>query len=121
LRDAADPAIATIDTVVERVARVTPTIFEVVVRSDAAIDYRAGQYFEWLLPDVTPARCFYAANRPGTARLEFHVRHYPGGRVGEALATGALTAGDILSLRGPFGSFRLSDDDERSAILVART
>jgi NAD(P)H-flavin reductase len=47
------------------------------------------------------------------------VRHYPGGRVSEALATGALAAGDGLGLRGPFGSFRLSDAEERPAILVA--
>jgi NAD(P)H-flavin reductase len=68
---------------------------------------------------VTPDRCFSAASRPGTTRLEFHVRHYRGGRVGEALATGALAAGDILALRGPFGGFRLSDDDGRPAILIA--
>jgi NAD(P)H-flavin reductase/ferredoxin len=119
LRDQADPAIATRDAVVERVTRVTPTIFEVVARSESAIDYRAGQYFEFLLPGVTPDRCFSAASRPGTTRLEFHVRHYRGGRVGEALASGALAAGDILGLRGPFGGFHLSDDDERPAILIA--
>jgi NAD(P)H-flavin reductase/ferredoxin len=119
LRDAVDPAIRETDTVIERVTRVTPTIVEVVARSAAPIAYRAGQYFEWVMPDVAPDRCFSAASRPDTTRLEFHVRLYPGGRVGDTLATGALAAGDILTLRGPFGSFRLSDDDERPAILVA--
>ncbi|MGH3578419.1 MAG: 2Fe-2S iron-sulfur cluster-binding protein [Mycobacterium sp.] len=119
MRAESGPAIREFNTVVQEVRRHGPAVAEVVVRADAPVDYHAGQYFEWVLPGIAPNRCYSAANRAGTPRLEFHVRIYEGGRISGLVSSGRLMAGDILTLRGPFGTFRLSEDDQRPAILVA--
>lgn len=119
LRAEAAPSIREFDTIVERIDRHGPNIVEVVARAEAPVDYRAGQYFEWVLPGVSPNRSYSAANRPGDNRIRFHVRLYDQGRVSRLLSSGQLMTGDILTLRGPFGSFQLSADDARPAILVA--
>lgn len=119
LRADSGPPIQEFDAVVWKVSRLRPAIIELVVRTDLPIDYCAGQYFEWVLPGIAPDRSFSVANRPGSKQLEFHVRIYDQGRVSQYLARNEVMAGDTLSLRGPFGSFRLTDDDYRPAILVA--
>jgi len=92
---------------------------EVSVETQAAIDYRAGQYFEWIVPRISPNRSYSAANRPGTTHIEFHVQLYKQGQISRIVASGLLGEGAILTLKGPFGNFRLSSDDQRPAILVA--
>jgi len=119
LRESSGPPIREFDAVVHEVKRHGPTIVEVVVRTEAPVEYRAAQYFDWVLPGVTPDRSFSAANRPGSTTLEFHVRIYPGGKVGKLLARHEIAPGDVLTLRGPFGSVGLESDDYRPAILVA--
>jgi NAD(P)H-flavin reductase/ferredoxin len=108
----------TINTMVERVERVTPSILQVCVETPGPATYRAGQCFEWVLPGIKPNRIYSAANRPGSDRIEFHVRIYPGGKVGEFI-TQHLTPGQSLELVGPFGQFGLSPSDWRPAICVA--
>src|SRR5262249_36887428 len=68
----AEPAIrpTTIDATVECVTRVTPTIFQVSVATPAAVEYRAGQCFEWVVPGIRPNRIYSAANRPGRERID---------------------------------------------------
>ncbi len=119
LRDESGPPIREFDTIVTALRRHSPSIVEIVVCADPLVDYRAGQYFDWVLPGIAPDRSFSAANRPGSARIEFHVRVYPGGQVSTRVERGELMEGDVLTLRGPFGSAGLSQDDYRPAILVA--
>jgi xylene monooxygenase electron transfer component len=108
----------TIEATVERVERVTPTIFRVSVQTPEPIEYRAGQCFEWIVPGIKPNRIYSAANRPGGDRIAFHVRVYPGGRIGDHVAN-ALSHGQDLQLVGPFGQFALSDSDWRPSICIA--
>ncbi len=77
---------ATFNVMVQRVERLTPTIYGVTVETPWPIDYRAGQNFEGALPGITPNRTYSAANRPGSDVIEFHVRVYPGGKVGEFIS-----------------------------------
>jgi NAD(P)H-flavin reductase len=119
LREQGGPPVREFDTIVEEVHRHGPSIVEIVVRAEAPVDYRAAQYFAWVLPGVAPDRSFSVANRPGSTRLEFHVRIYPHGKVGQFFAHNALEPGAVLTLRGPFGSVELTDDEYRPAILVA--
>jgi NAD(P)H-flavin reductase/ferredoxin len=115
-----EPAIrpVTIDAVVERIERVTPTIVQVSVVTPVAVEYRAGQCFEWVIPGITPNRIYSAANRPGTNRIDFHVRIYPHGKIGSYLANG-LALGQHLRLVGPFGQFALSASDWRPSVCIA--
>ena len=113
------PPIREFDAVVWKLSRLRPAIVELVAKTDAPIDFRAGQYFEWVLPGIAPDRSFSAACRPGSTLLEFHVRLYEQGRVSQYLARKQILEGDILTLRGPYGSFRLTDDEYRPAIIIA--
>jgi phenol hydroxylase P5 protein len=94
----------TVNTMVEQVKRVTPTIFQVTVETAGAVDYRAGQCFEWIIPGIKPNRIYSAANRPGQDRIDFHVRVYPGGRIGDYVGN-TLSLGQNLEIKGPFGQF----------------
>lgn len=116
----AEPAIrpATIDATVERIMRVTPTIFQVSAATSGVVEYHAGQCFEWVVPGIRPNRIYSAANRPGSERIDFHVRVYPGGRIGDHVTNG-LAPGQRLQLVGPFGQFGLSASDWRPSICIA--
>jgi NAD(P)H-flavin reductase/ferredoxin len=108
----------TINTMVESVERVTPTIYQVRVETPGLVEYRAGQCFEWVVPGVKPNRIYSAANRPGDMAIEFHVRVYPGGKIG-AFVSGHLSPGQSLEMLGPFGHFGLSASDWRPSICIA--
>lgn len=108
---------AVFNVMIQRIERLTPTIYGVTVETPWPIDYRAGQNFEWVLPGITPNRTYSAANRPGSDVIEFHVRIYPEGKVGQVVSQ--LSAGDTFSLVGPFGHFGLSPHSWRPCICVA--
>ncbi|ARP98223.1 2Fe-2S iron-sulfur cluster-binding protein [Pseudorhodoplanes sinuspersici] len=107
-----------INTMVESVEQVTPTIYKVRVETPGLVEYRAGQCFEWVVPEIKPNRMYSAANRPGDAAIEFHVRVYPGGRIGTFVSE-HLSPGQSLKLLGPFGNFGLSTSDWRPSICIA--
>ena len=113
------PAIrpAAVNAIVQRVERLTPSIYGVTVETPWPIEYYAGQAFEWVVPGIAPNRTYSAANRPGSDTIEFHVRVYPGGKIGAFVAD--MTAGQPLQLMGPYGQFRLSANDWRPALCVA--
>ena len=123
LQSAVRAAIREFDTVVTEVRPHGAAIIEVMVESDAmaetALNFAAGQYFEWVIPGIAPNRSYSAANRPGSNRLEFHVRLYQHGEVSRRLSRAEIARGDILTLKGPYGSFGLTPYHERPAILVA--
>ena len=112
-------AIHEFDTVVRQVKRYGAAIVEIAVDANVTVDYTAGQYFEWVIPGIAPNRSYSAANRPGTNRLEFQVRLYDDGKVSRRLMLAEIAPGDILTLKGPYGTFGLTQQHERPAILVA--
>ena len=76
---------------------------------------RAGQYFEVSTHDIALPRSYSLARRPdpkGVARLNFVIRHVPGGEFTDWLFNEQRT-GEQLSLRGPFGDFYLREARER--------
>ena len=119
LRDGiAAPPIQHVFAMVEAVDWHGPGIAEVAITTPGALDYRAGQYFEWVLPGIAPDRSFSAANRPGSDVIRFHVRLYPDGVVGRFIREN-MVVGGIIELVGPYGHFGLSANDHRPAICVA--
>jgi phenol/toluene 2-monooxygenase (NADH) P5/A5 len=119
LRTQAAPHIQTFDAIVERVTWFGPRTAHVVVRCPQPIDFRGGQYFEWTPYGATRPRSYSAANAPGTERLEFLVRLYPDGQVSALLKRMELAAGDILGLRGPFGTYQFETVSPVPALFVA--
>ena len=114
----AAPSIQRVNVLVERVEQVSESVVQVELETPWEIDYRAGQYFEWGLPGITPNRSYSAASRPGTDRIVFDLRLYPGGKVSDYVRT-SLHAGDAFELVGPYGHFGFSENDFRPAICVA--
>ena len=72
LRDGASaPRIEHVTATVGRVGRVSASVVQVALDCPRAIAYRAGQYFEWIVPGIAPNRYFSAANPPGGTDLVF--------------------------------------------------
>lgn len=85
------------------------------------LQYRAGQYVEFILRDGV-RRSYSMANAPhrlGTPpAIELHLRHMPGGRFTDHVFS-TLKAKDILRMEGPYGSFFLREDSVKPIILLA--
>ena len=82
------------------------------------LQFIAGQYIEFLLPDGK-RRAFSLANAPHQDDLlELHLRLIPGGTFTEYAFT-AMKERDILRFEGPLGSFRLHEDSTKPMILLA--
>ncbi len=119
LRDGAGaPRIERATAIVSRVERVSASVVQVAVDCPREIAYRAGQYFEWIVPGMAPNRYFSAATAPGGTEMVFDVRLYPGGAVGGFVRSG-LFPGDPLEIAGPYGHFGFTANDHRPAICVA--
>ncbi len=119
LRDgSAAPKIERVNAMVERVDPVSASVVQVELETPWAIAYRAGQYFEWGLPGISPNRYFSAASRPGGDRLVFDVRLYPGGKVSDYVR-GVLRAGEAIEVAGPYGHFGFTGNNHRPAVCVA--
>jgi CDP-4-dehydro-6-deoxyglucose reductase len=82
------------------------------------LQFLAGQYLEFVLPDGR-ARAFSIANAPhDDALLELHVRHVPGGDF-TGFVFGKLKEKAILRIRAPLGRFVLREDSPRPILFVA--
>jgi CDP-4-dehydro-6-deoxyglucose reductase len=88
------------------------------------LQYRAGQYLEFILKDGS-RRSYSIATAPGAdPQLELHVRHMPGGRFTDTLFGGekgpaSVKERDILRCEAPLGTFFLREDDARPVLLLA--
>jgi CDP-4-dehydro-6-deoxyglucose reductase len=85
------------------------------------LQYRAGQYIEFILRDGA-RRSYSMANAPhllgSPPAIELHLRHMPGGKFTDHVFT-AMKEKDILRMEGPFGSFFLREDSDKPLILLA--
>jgi CDP-4-dehydro-6-deoxyglucose reductase, E3 len=85
------------------------------------LQYRAGQYVEFILRDGA-RRSYSMANAPsrmGTPpAIELHIRHMPGGRFTDHVF-GAMKEKEILRMEGPFGTFFLREDSSKPIVLLA--
>lgn len=79
----------------------------------------AGQYCRLSVPGRVPPRCFsFAKASRGDSEVEFLVRLFPGGLMGEWLLTRGKP-GARLRVGPPMGSFRLAEDHRRRALFLA--
>lgn len=82
------------------------------------LQYRAGQYIEFLLKDGK-RRSYSMANAPHLDEpISLHVRHMPGGVFTDQLFS-SIKERDILRFEGPHGSFFLREDSDKPIILLA--
>lgn len=119
LRQHSGPAIRQFDAVIESLVWHGPRTAQVRLRCPAPVEFEAGQYFEWHVQGVAHARSYSVAVAPGSDRLEFMVRIYPGGQISAMLKRHELAPGDVVGLRGPFGTYRYDAAHPGLAVFVA--
>ena len=84
---------------------------------DERLQYRAGQYIEFILED-NKRRAFSIANAPHKDELlELHIRHVEGGLFTDFLFTD-MPDKMMLRMEGPLGTFFLREDTDRPIILM---
>lgn len=82
------------------------------------LQYRAGQYVEFLLKDGK-RRSYSMANAPHKdEHVTLHIRHLPGGYFTDHVFT-AMKERDILRFEGPQGTFFLREDSDKPMVLLA--
>jgi len=119
LRAHSGPAIRQFEAVIESLVWHGPRTAQLRLRCPAPAAFEAGQYFEWHVPGVDHARSYSVSVAPGTDRLEFMVRIYPGGQVSAMLKRHELAPGDVIGLRGPFGTYRFDASHPGLAVFIA--
>lgn len=111
----------TVGTTVAELTRLTSDIWSLALDVDPAAGfvYQAGQYVDIVIPGSDAVRSFSMASVPSQPnRLEFMIRHYPGGRFAGMFADGTLSVGDPLEVKGPFGTFTLRDRPGRPLVFI---
>lgn len=82
------------------------------------LQYRAGQYIEFLLKDGK-RRSYSMANAPHEAQqVTLHIRHMSGGLFTDHVFN-TMKERDILRFEGPLGTFFLREDTNKPIILLA--
>jgi len=108
---------------VSRIERPAPDVAVLTLQlpANAALQYHAGQYIEFILRD-NARRSYSMANAPHTQGdkpwLELHLRHMPGGLFTDTVF-GTMKERDILRIEGPFGSFFLREESTAPIVLLA--
>ncbi len=106
-----------------RVARLDRVADDVMIMSlqlpaTERMQYKAGQYVEFLLKDGK-RRAYSIATPPhADEQLTLHIRHMPGGLFTDHVF-GAMKEKDILRFEGPLGTFFLRDDSSKPIVLLA--
>ncbi len=86
--------------------------------TEERIQYRAGQYLDFILEDGR-RRAFSIANPPhDDATIELHIRHVPGGEFTDFVFD-QMQQGDSQQIEAPLGGFYLREDSKRPIIMMA--
>ncbi len=120
---AGDFAIRKMPTRVTTLTRPAPdvAILQLQLPANDRLQYRAGQYVEFILRDGSRRR-YSMANAPHVQLdkpgIELHIRHLPGGKFTDHVFS-AMKEKEILRIEGPFGSFFLREESTKPMILLA--
>jgi CDP-4-dehydro-6-deoxyglucose reductase len=105
--------VASIEKVTDDVA-----IISLQLPANERLQYRAGQYIEFMLKDGK-RRSYSMANAPHLdERITLHIRHMPGGVFTDHVFNN-MKERDILRFEGPLGTFFLREDSDKPMILLA--
>lgn len=81
------------------------------------LQYRAGQYVEFILPNME-RRAFSIANASGAdGYIEFHIKLMPGGVFADYMSR-VLVEGADVDVVGPLGEFYLREHNQRPIVMV---
>jgi len=105
-----------IATLAERYDRPKPMLARVRLRTEADVDFLAGQYVG-VRYDGVP-RAYSLANSPNEDELELCVRRVPDGRLSPRICDD-IAVGDEVTVRGPYGELVLNDHSPRDMVFLA--
>jgi CDP-4-dehydro-6-deoxyglucose reductase len=99
--------------------RMAPDVIVISLQLPAneTLEYRAGQYIEFLLRDGK-RRSYSMASAPGAGPVTLHIRHMPGGLFTDQVF-GTMKERDILRFEGPLGTFFVREDSDKPMVLLA--
>ncbi len=106
-----------------RVAKLDKATDDVMIMSlqlpaNERLQYRAGQYIEFILRD-NKRRSYSMANAPHLSeQITLHIRHLPGGTFTDHVFN-TMKERDILRFEGPLGTFFLREDSDKPMVLLA--
>jgi ferredoxin-NADP reductase len=109
-------AARTVSALAERYRRPSPMLVSARFRTDDPFEYLAGQYVGLRYDDT--ARAYSLSSSPTADTVEICVRRVPGGRLSPRLCA-ELSAGDDVTLRGPYGDLVLNDPSQRDVVFLA--
>ncbi len=119
--DARDIPVRDFHGIVSCIEKLTPTIKGVWIKleNDEKIDFQAGQYINFHLPNDLGHRAFSLANSPANgSEIELNIRAVPGG-VGTTWIHNELKAGDRVTLSGPYGRFFVHKSAQVPSVFMA--
>jgi CDP-4-dehydro-6-deoxyglucose reductase len=104
---------------VSTIEKVAPDVVVISLQLPAneTLQYRAGQYIEFLLRDGK-RRSYSVATAPDNGPLTLHIRHMPGGLFTDQVFS-TIKERDILRFEGPLGTFFVRDDSDKPMVLLA--
>ena len=104
---------------VSTIEKVAPDVVVISLQLPAneTLQYRAGQYIEFLLRDGK-RRSYSIATAPDNGPLTLHIRHMPGGLFTDQVFS-TMKERDILRFEGPLGTFFVRDDSDKPMVLLA--
>lgn len=106
-----------------RVAKLDKVTDDVMIMSlqlpaNERLQYRAGQYIEFILRD-NKRRSYSMANAPHLSeQITLHIRHLPGGTFTDHVFN-TMKERDILRFEGPLGTFFLREGSDKPMVLLA--
>lgn len=105
---------------VARVEDIAADTRRLVLDLGSDLEFNPGQYVHISVPGTGVTRTYSMANPPSESRrIELHVRRTPGGLATDGWIFKSLTAGDEITLAGPYGKFFYRDTRGEPAVLVA--
>lgn len=104
------------------VTPLSPSVFQILLQTDAAFTYRAGQYLTLFREDGNGqiARSYSIASLPDSGHIELHVRLIPNGAMSTWLATQARP-GDPVTIQGPAGNCFYTEMHTEQPLILAGT
>jgi CDP-4-dehydro-6-deoxyglucose reductase len=85
--------------------------------ANEVLQYRAGQYLEFMLRDGK-RRAYSIATAPDGGAVTLHIRHMPGGLFTDQVFS-TMKERDILRFEAPLGTFFVREDSDKPMVLLA--
>ncbi|XPV69542.1 MAG: NADH:ubiquinone reductase (Na(+)-transporting) subunit F [Halarcobacter sp.] len=105
-------------TVVE-IKDLTPRIKGIVLELDKNIDFQAGQYVQYYVPDFEEPRAFSIASSPKSGKtIELNISLIPDGEVTPWIHNNTKV-GDKTKVSGPFGRFFVKESAQKPMVFFA--